>query len=112
VATANIQVSCDDPAAVVVSVAGEVDLAVHDALQDSVQSAVKTADVDGVNNVIVDLSQTTFMDSTGIRVLVDGYVAAGVAGVGFVVAGASGMVRNVLEITGVFGVLTGEQPGS
>ncbi len=108
--SADIAVHRDGARAVVVAVSGEIDLALHDLLLDTLQSAVKVADVEGVGGVEVDLSHTSFMDSTGIRVLMDGYSAAAAAGVGFSVTGVSGLIRKVLEITGVLSVLTGQRP--
>ncbi len=105
---AHIDICADVSGAIVVAVSGEVDLAVHDSLLESLQSAIKTADRDGVGKVVVDLSPTSFLDSTGIRVLVKGRDAAIAAGIDFSVTGAGGLVRKVLEVTGVLAALTGD----
>ena len=55
---------------IVVAVTGEIDLAKHQALTDAVEKAVKMADVNAVKSVVIDLSQTSFLDSGGIRALV------------------------------------------
>jgi anti-anti-sigma factor len=49
-----------------VKVAGEIDLAVADALFDGLESAANVAG----DLLVVDLTHVTFMDSTGIRALV------------------------------------------
>ncbi len=98
---ARIQIHADHPHEVVVAVAGEVDLAKHQEFLGALETAVKKAGVDVPKRVVVDLSQTTFLDSGGIRALIDGRQAADGAGVEFVVTGVSGMVHTVLEVTGV-----------
>ena len=111
-----IDVHIDDPRGVVVAVSGEVDMSVHDKLLDTLQSAVKIADVEDVKKVVVDLSQTSLLDSVGIRVLIQGRKAADLLGVEYLVTGATGLVHRVLDITGVLtfltqGQLSGPQDG-
>ncbi len=103
---ARIDILRDRPEVVVVRVAGEIDLTTHERLLESLESAVKIADVEAVGSVIVDLSQTSFLDSTGIKALVEGYRAAEVAGVRYSATGASGLVHRVLEMTGVHALLS------
>jgi anti-anti-sigma factor len=96
---------CAHSHGVVVAVAGEVDLAAHDELIKAIQRAVSRANGQGV---IVDLAETSFLDSGGIRALVDGQNFAREAGVAMKVSGATGLVHNVLTITGVLESLAGE----
>jgi anti-sigma B factor antagonist len=103
---ARIDVHADDTERVVVAVSGEVDLASRDRLQSAIVTAIGEAGPG--HNVIVDLSETTFLDSTGIGVLVRGSQAADAAMVDYAIAGATGMVRQVLELTGVLGALTAD----
>jgi anti-sigma B factor antagonist len=105
-----IDVHTDDPRGVVVAVSGEVDISIHDKLLDTVQSAVKIADVEDVRKVVVDLSHTSFLDSVGIRVLIQGRKAADLLGIEYLVTGATGLVHRVLDITGVLTYLTDRQP--
>jgi anti-anti-sigma factor len=51
--------------------------------------------------LVVDLSDVRFLDSTGIRALVDCDIAALQFGGRVVVTGARGIVRRCLEVTGV-----------
>jgi stage II sporulation protein AA (anti-sigma F factor antagonist) len=55
--------------------------------------------------LVIDLSAVTFLDSSGIRVLVHAYQALNEAGGSLRVRGATGVVRRALEIVGLDGVL-------
>jgi anti-sigma B factor antagonist len=50
----------------VLAVAGEVDLATVPELERAVKGVLE----DGSENLVIDLGDTTFMDSTGLRVLI------------------------------------------
>jgi anti-sigma B factor antagonist len=60
--------------------------------------------------VVVDLSDVEFLDSTGIRALLDTDREATRLGGRLLVTGANGIVRRMLELTGVLQHL--EYPGS
>jgi anti-anti-sigma factor len=96
--TTRIDAHRNDFQSVVVAVSGEIDLAVHDELLSVIRAAVG---LPGVTRIVVDLSQTSFMDASGIRALLAGREAARTAGVGYRVVGIAGKVRWVLEVTGV-----------
>lgn len=83
---------------VVVTVSGDVDMLTAERLREGLAEAVRTA---GTGPVIVDLSQVPFLDSSGIRALLDGYNTAMVAGGTLTVRGAHGTVARVLEVVGV-----------
>jgi anti-sigma B factor antagonist len=94
---------------VTVAVAGEVDLAYNDALLRAVLDAIAAP---GANEVVVDLAEVTFLDSTGIGVLIAGRNAAHERTVSYRVTHASGMVRDVLDIAGVaHALLPAEEAG-
>jgi anti-sigma B factor antagonist len=86
----------------VVAISGEVDLAVRDELTKVILEAVEDQPT---ASVIVDLAKTTFMDSTGIHILISGREAAIREGVEYQVRGAQGIVREVLTIAGVLDTL-------
>jgi len=87
-----------------VAVAGEVDLASSPGVESAIGAAVDAA---GATGVVVDLSQVTFLDSSGINALLNGRRLAEGHGVGYVVVGAQGQVLTVLELTGVWPHLSG-----
>ena len=58
--------------------------------------------------MIVDLSGTQFMDSSGISILLKGRREADRAGIAYRVTGATDMVRHILRLTGVLDYLSAE----
>jgi anti-sigma B factor antagonist len=89
---------------------GEVDLATVDALQAQIAAALNTHDVTAV---VVDLAGVTFLDSTGISALLKGRRSADEHAKGYWIDAAHGMVREVLDISGVWEHLGGEcRPGA
>lgn len=79
----------------IVFVRGDIDLASSQAFWDALLSAQGDAP-----EVIVDLGEVTFMDSTGIHALLGAYRRAQNRG-SLAVVGPSPAVRRVFEITGV-----------
>ena len=82
-----------------VRVAGDVDLATAPTVQNAILDAIA---VDGVSEVLVDLSGVEFLDSSGVALLLKGRRAADQRAVGFRVIEAHGIPRQVLEMTGVW----------
>jgi anti-sigma B factor antagonist len=93
------------PGLLTLALTGELDLAAASVLRDAVTEAVKSPDVDAI---LVDLDGLTFLDSTGIGVLVAGWRTANDSGKRLRVDNAHGMAREVLRITGVWSALSGE----
>lgn len=91
---------------VTVVIAGEMDVAVGPKVEAEIDAAIAAP---GVRGVVVDLTQVAFMDSAGIATLIRGHRRAGQAHVDYRVVGANGMVRRVLDLTGVWQLLSGEQ---
>jgi anti-anti-sigma factor len=87
-----------DDGAMVVKVAGEVDVTVSAELERMLLAAATAA---GARGVVVDLAAVPFLDSSGVHALVKGYLATRDAGLPYTVRGATGMVARVLEVTGV-----------
>jgi len=90
-----------EPDATAVIVRGDVDLTTVGRLSEELRSA--TADQ---RDVVIDLAGVTFIDSTGVRALVEAYRAARQAGLGLSVRGARHWVARVLEVTGVATMLS------
>src|SRR4051812_16003915 len=76
---------------VVVSLAGECDLAVRDELSSVLLAAVDAADV-----VLVDVAELRFLDSSGVHGLVMAHHAAQRRGARLSVVNAGGVVAQVL----------------
>lgn len=90
--------SSQDDGVTTLTVTGEFDLASQDNAAGEISRAVHAG---GVRTVIVDVSGVRFLDSSGISVLLKGRRDADRAGVGYRLTGATGMVREVLSVTGV-----------
>lgn len=86
-------------------VAGELDLSSGEVVTRAIGRAVST---DGVRAVVVDLSELRFVDSSGIAVLLKGRREADRTGVSYRVTGATGVVNQVLSLTGVLQHLSAE----
>lgn len=81
----------------VVKLSGECDLSTATQLQDAL-SPMRSPDVD---EVIIDVSDLSFMDSTGLGVLVGALKRLRENNGSFKVAGAKGAVARVLEVSGL-----------
>ncbi|GAA0487736.1 hypothetical protein Ade02nite_11920 [Paractinoplanes deccanensis] len=79
-----------------VILSGDCDLSVQDELV-----TVLLAAVDGHERVVVDLAAVGFLDSSGVHSLVTAHHTARERGGRVIVAGATGAVATVLDITGV-----------
>ena len=86
---------------VVVTVAGDVDLAVHTRFEAAVGQSW-----DGSTDLVIDCSGVTFMDSMGLRVLVRAMQRAEAANRVVALAAPSQPVLRVLELAGVDGLFT------
>jgi len=95
------EITADHSSRMVISVAGEVDLATSAELVDCVQT---NADRD----VVLDLSRVAFLDSAGVRALVHSYRLLRDSGHTLRTSGEPDNLRMVLEIVGVLDTLHGE----
>jgi anti-anti-sigma factor len=83
--------------ATVLVVAGEVDMTTVQPLRTAIVEVLDR----GAPELVVDLDAVTFLDSTGISVLVLGRRTATGTGARYRVVNARDMVARVLEVTGV-----------
>jgi anti-anti-sigma factor len=98
------------PAGVVrLELVGEVDVA---SAAELTTAQLREVGTQGVRALVVDLQRVTFLDSTGIAALVAGMQEAGKRGIAYTATNPRGMVRTVLEVTGVLGPLTDAQRAS
>jgi anti-sigma B factor antagonist len=81
--------------ALVLSLAGELDLADAPALRDALRGAVERAP----KRLVVDLTEVTFVDSTILGALVEARSALG--GDAFALAAPGPEVRRALEVSGL-----------
>ncbi len=88
-----------------VAVSGEIDMSTGDQITSAIRDAILE---DKPSRLIVDVHDVRFMDSQGVRALINGYHLAQRAGVAYVVVNATDMIRTVLEVTGVWTVLCEE----
>lgn len=89
----------------VVSAKGDVDLAAAAPMDTAIEAVLTTP---GVESVVVNLSEVAFLDSSGISALLRGRRSADEHHVVYRVTGADGLVRTVLEMTGVWSHLSGQ----
>jgi anti-sigma B factor antagonist len=87
-----------------VSVSGDIDLSSGPSVETAIAMAVSRSDTSAT---VVDLSGVDFLDSSGISILLKGRRLADQRGVAYRVVGARGMVRTVLDMTGVWAHLSG-----
>lgn len=80
----------------IVAAIGEVDAASADVLRAAIFDVIEG----GQPKVAVDMSEVSFIDSSGLRVLIAGFKAAESAGGALSVRAPSDAVRRLLEITG------------
>lgn len=85
----------------ILAVSGEVDLATAPTLRQRVVQAID----DGARQVVVDLSEVGFMDSTGLGVLIGGLKRLRQLDGNLIVVNPSDPVRKILEVTGLLDVL-------
>ena len=95
-----------DDGVVRLAVTGEIDLATAGGLYDAIAQAV----AGGCTEVIVDLAEVSFCDSTGIGAIVRARNAAAGEGATVQVINPRGPVHRVLEVTGMLDSLT-DPPG-
>ena len=80
---------------------GEVDVMVV----DQVRVAMTDALAAGPRSVVIDLSDLSFIDSTGLGALIFGFQRARDSGVAFKLAGPTSGVRKILVLSGLLEVV-------
>ena len=87
----------EDDAVMLVRVAGDVDLATSPQLREGLDRAI----VSGAPLVRLDMTAVTFLDSSGISVLVDTQQRLHEASARLVLHGVGDHIKRVLEISGL-----------
>ncbi|MBB2945073.1 anti-sigma B factor antagonist [Actinoplanes lutulentus] len=94
----SIRTTLADDGAVTVTVLGEIDFS----SADDVAQGIRDALVDWSPSAVrVDLAQATFVDSTGLGALIEGYRDATDRGISFAVVNPTDNFRRVLSVTGL-----------
>lgn len=86
-----------DGVALRITLAGELDIATA----PHVEAVLREPCEDGVDRRIVDLSGLTFMDSSGLRIILSAHAAARREGPPLTLVAGPPSVQRVFEITGV-----------
>lgn len=79
----------------VISATGEIDLSTAPMLETLLD------EMSGVDGMVLDLSGVTFIDSTGLRVILGADTKAGESGRGLAIVATDGPVMRLFELTGV-----------
>lgn len=85
----------------VVSVFGELDMLVADRFRAAVDARLE----EGYRNLVLDLSGVTFVDSSGLGVILGRFRRLNPAGGRMAIVGARPPVRRVLELSGLMRVM-------
>jgi len=94
-----------DARQVTVRLAGEIDLAAAPRVESAIEEAL--AGEEGVE-ITIDLEGVTFLDSTGLRVLVAAHARCAGEGRSLTLVNPSASVSRILEITGLGQTLLAE----
>ena len=81
-----------------VAPAGEIDMSVTDGLRRDVDRALEQH---GLANIVFDLAGVSFVDSSGLGVILGRYKKAAAAGGRVFLTGAGPQVKRVLELSGL-----------
>jgi anti-sigma B factor antagonist len=85
----------------VLHVSGEIDVIVTPELRDAIGRAFEY----GATRLVVDCSELTFIDSSGLGALVEGHTRAEKVDADFVVRDPSDFLMRLLQTTGLDGIL-------
>jgi anti-sigma B factor antagonist len=81
-----------------ISAAGEIDVSTVVALSDALNSIISNGSVD---DVVLEMSAVDFIDSSGLRVLIDAHSNSSGHGRLLVISEPSSVVRRLLEVSGL-----------
>ncbi|MGI5892046.1 MAG: STAS domain-containing protein [Bacillota bacterium] len=86
---------------------GEFDLLVADKLRDEINKALKKS---AARHLILDFSKLTFIDSSGLGVILGRYRQLAPMGGKVTIIGSNSQVYKILELSGLTRVITVEEP--
>jgi len=103
-AVGGLGISVEQPSdgVIVVAPSGELDMSNGEVLEDAIDQARR----DGATTLIVDLRELSFMDSSGLRLLLDTWNESKLSDRRLsIVVPRTGLVRRVLEVSGCLTIL-------
>ncbi|CAB1251552.1 anti-sigma F factor antagonist [Clostridium sp. MT-14] len=86
----------------IVSIKGELD---HHSAEEVRIKIDDRLDRDGLNKLIMDFSGVSFMDSSGIGVVIGRYKKLNLKNGSMCIAGATDLVKRVFELSGLFKII-------
>ncbi|MCL6612113.1 MAG: anti-sigma factor antagonist [Peptococcaceae bacterium] len=89
--------------AMLVRLAGEIDLAVADTLRTSLEEELDRNP--GVRNIVINLGGVRYIDSSGLGVLLGRYRRISGDGGRMFIVGASPQVRRIVEMSGLLNIM-------
>ncbi|MFZ5649800.1 MAG: anti-sigma F factor antagonist [Bacillota bacterium] len=89
--------------AMVVRLSGEIDLAVADTLRNSLESQLDNNPQ--VKNIILNLDRVTYIDSSGLGVMLGRYRRLSKHGGRMFIVGAAPQVKKVLDLSGLLNIM-------
>lgn len=92
---------------VCLAVAGEVDMSTGNDFRRTVSDTLHEP---GLRRLLLDVARLRFIDSNGVAVLIGAHRDARDGGVAFALINAAHRTRSVLELMGVYDLLTGDHP--
>jgi anti-sigma B factor antagonist len=88
------------------AVSGEIDIATVPRFTSALSAAISELP----QFLVIDFAALRFLDSSAVKALVDAHRAAAAQGVLLTVVNCPPLARRILEIVGVYKMLTGEEP--
>lgn len=90
----------------VVELSGEIDHHVAEKIRNDIDDEIKLY---GTKNLILDFSKVTFMDSSGVGVVLGRYKKVGELGGTVAIRNADRLVRQILDMSGIFSLMKYEE---
>ena len=89
-----------------VELCGEVDHHISSGIREQIDSMLEECNV---KTIVFDFSRVTFMDSSGIGIVLGRYNKMAVSGGQVIIRNARGLVRQILEMSGIFSLMKHEE---
>ena len=89
-----------------VELCGEVDHHISSGIREQIDYMLEECNV---KTIVFDFSRVTFMDSSGIGIVLGRYNKMAVSGGQVIIRNARGLVRQILEMSGIFALMKHEE---